>query len=360
MELLPFLMLILGLVILVAGAELLVRGASSLALRLGITPLVVGLTVVAFGTSSPEMAVSIQSGLAGQADIAMGNIVGSNIFNVLVILGLSALIIPLVVAQQLVRMDVPIMIGVSVLMLIMALDGRIGALDGLLLTAGVVAYTVSAIQRGRKEAPEVQAEYAQEFSQTSQNWLGRLPVQIAFILAGLVLLVLGANWLVDGAVDIARMFGVSELIIGLTIVAAGTSMPELATSIVAALRGERDIAVGNIVGSCLFNILAIAGVASLVTPGGLAVSDALIRFDIPVMIAVALACLPIFAAGHVITRWHGALFFGYYVAYVVYLLFEATSHAALPAFSNAMLGFVLPLTALTLGVLWVRHRAASS
>ena len=351
---------VLGLVLLVVGAELLVRGAARLAARFGISPLVIGLTVVAFGTSAPEMAVSVQAGLAGQADIAVGNVVGSNIFNVLFILGVSALIVPLVVSGQLVRLDVPIMIGVSVLLLVMALDGRISRLDGLLLFAGIVAYTVFAIRQGRRESPAVQAEYAQEFGSGGSPWLERLPVQIAFIVAGLALLVLGAHWLVSGAVVIARLFGVSDLVIGLTIVAAGTSLPELATSVVAALRGERDIAVGNIVGSNIFNILAIAGIAAVVAPGGLAVAPALLRFDIPVMIAVALACLPIFASGHLITRWEGVLFLGYYAAYVLYLILAATQHDALPAFSAAMFGFVMPLTVVTLIVLLVRHRARTA
>ena len=169
---------------------------------------------------------------------------------------------------------------------------------------------------------------------------------------------LGATWLVESAVSIARVLGVSEVIIGLTIVAAGTSLPELATSVVAAMRGERDIAVGNVIGSGLFNILSIAGIAAVVTPGGLEVAPALIHFDIPVMVAVTLACLPIFATGHLIARWEGALFLAYYLAYVLYLVLAATQHAALPAYSAGMLGFVLPLTAMTLVVLLVRHRAA--
>lgn len=353
-------MIVLGLVLLVVGAELLVRGASRLALRFGISPLVIGLTVVAFGTSAPELAVSVQSGLTGQPGIAVGNIVGSNIFNILMVLGLSALITPLVVPQPLVRIDVPLVIGASVLLWIMALDGRISRFDGLLLTAGIVAYTVFAIRQGHKENTDAQTESLQEFGDRKNQWLGRLPVQIAYIAAGLALLVLGAHWLVAGAVEIARMLGVSEVIIGLTIVAAGTSLPELATSAVAALRGERDIAVGNVIGSCLFNLLAVAGIASLVMPGGFNVAPALLRFDIPVMIAAALACLPIFATGHLIARWQGALFLGYYAAYVSYLILRATQHAALPAYSAAMLEFVLPLTAVTLIVLLIRHRAVTS
>ena len=352
--------LVLGLVLLVAGAELLVRGASRLALRFGISPLVIGLTVVAFGTSAPELAVSVQSGLAGQSGIAVGNIVGSNIFNVLMELGVSALITPLVVSQQLVRVDVPLMIGASILLWIVALDGRIGFFDGLLLTSGIMAYTVFAIWQSRKESAVVLAEYAQELGKGESTWMGRLPVQITLIIGVLALLVLGAYWLVDSAVAIARTLGVSEVIIGLTIVAAGTSLPELATSVVAAIRGERDIAVGNVIGSCLFNLLAIAGIAALVTPGGLEVATSLLHFDIPVMVVVALACLPIFAAGHLVARWEGALFLGYYLVYVLYLILAATQHAALPLFSTAMLGFALPLTVITLIVLLVRHRTLTA
>ena len=352
--------LLLGLVLLVAGAELLVRGASRLALRFGISPLVIGLTVVAFGTSAPELAVSVQSGLAGQSGIAVGNIVGSNIFNVLMVLGLSALITPLLVSQQLVRVDVPLMIGASMLLWIMALDGRIGLFDGLLLTAGIIAYTLFAIRQSRKESAAVLAEYAQELGESGGTWMGRLPVQVALIIGGLALLVLGAYWLVDSAVAIARALGVSEVIIGLTIVAARTSLPELATSVVAAIRGERDIAVGNVIGSCIFNLLAIAGIAALVAPGGLIVATSMLHFDIPVMFVVALACLPIFAAGHLVARWEGALFLVYYLAYVLYLVLAATQHAALPLFSTAMLGFALPLTVVTLVVLLVRYRTQTA
>ncbi|MHB1313429.1 MAG: calcium/sodium antiporter [Gemmatimonadaceae bacterium] len=357
MDMTVWMYLVVGLVVLVAGAELLVRGASRLALRFGISPLVIGLTVVAFGTSSPEMAVSVRSGLGGQADIAVGNVVGSNIFNVLAVLGLAALIAPLAVRQQLVRFEVPLLVGLSVVILVMVQDSRIGALDGLLLVAGLIAYTVFVIRRSRREAAAVQAEYAQEFRDAAAGWLARLPVQIACIIGGLGLLVLGATWLVDSAVSVARALGVSDAVIGLTIVAAGTSFPELATSVVAAMRGERDIAVGNVVGSSVFNLLGILGIAALVTPGGLPVAPALVHFDIPVMIAVAFACLPIFATGHRIARWEGAVFLGYYALYAAYLVLAATRHDALPRFSAAMLGFVLPLTGVTLLVLWARHRS---
>ncbi|MEZ5460356.1 calcium/sodium antiporter [Dokdonella sp.] len=357
MELTNLVFLVAGLAVLVIGADLLVRGASRLALRFGISPLVIGLTVVAFGTSSPELAVSVQSGLAGQADIAVGNVVGSNIFNVLAVLGMAALIAPLMVQQQLVRFEVPLLVGLSVLVLVMAQDGRIGTFDGLLLVAGLVAYTVYVIRQTRREVTAVQAEYAKEFSAAPAGWLERLPVQVVLVLGGLGLLVLGATWLVDSAVSIARALEISEVVIGLTIVAAGTGFPELATSVVAAMRGERDIAVGNIVGSSIFNLLGILGVAALVTPDGLSVAPGLVVFDMPVMIAVAFACLPIFGSGHRVARWEGAVFLAYYVIYVTYLILAATQHDALRGFGATMLGFVLPLTGITLLVLWTHQRS---
>ena len=345
------LLFVLGLVLLVGGAELLVRGASRLAAALGISPLVIGLTVVAFGTSAPELAVSVQSALAGGggADIALGNVVGSNIFNVLFILGISALIAPLVVSQQLVRVDVPILIGVSALTLALALDGIVGRLDGLLLFAGIVAYTVFAIVQGRKEGAAVQAEYAQEFGQKAKG-KGATALNLVWIVAGLGMLVKGSDWLVDGAVALARAFNVSELVIGLTIVAAGTSLPEVATSVLASIRGERDIAVGNVVGSNLFNLLAVLGLSATVAPDGVPVAASALHFDLPVMIAVAFACLPIFFTGHRIARWEGALFLGYYVAYTALLVLNASSHAAADTVRQVMLWLVVPLTLLTLGL----------
>jgi cation:H+ antiporter len=344
---------LVGGVLLIAGAELLVRGASQLAIAAGISPLVVGLTVVAFGTSSPELAVTIGSAYAGQADVALGNVVGSNIFNVLFILGISAVIAPLAVAQQLVRLDVPIMIGTSVLTLLLALDDRIGRLDGLVLFSGVVAYTLFVISQSRRQSAGVRAEYQEAFGRRARKRTSPL-VNLALVLAGLGLLVLGAKWLVEAAVAFATMLGVSELVIGLTIVAAGTSLPEVATSILAALRGERDIAVGNVIGSNIFNLLAVLGLGSLFSPGGVPVPPGALTFDIPVMIAVAVATLPIAFTSYTIARWEGAVFLAYYLAYAAYVLLDAIEHAAVPAFGSAMTWFVLPLTALTLLVLAVR------
>jgi len=343
-----FVLLAAGLIVLAIGAEVLVRGASRLAAAVGISPLVVGLTVVAFGTSSPEMAVSVQSALAGQANIAVGNVVGSNIFNVLFILGVSALIVPLVVAQQLIRVDVPIMIGISVLALLMALDGSVAWWEGALLFAGIIAYMGFLIRQSRRESVAVKAEYAQEFAEKEPRNVRNTVVNVVLAVAGLALLVLGSGWFVEGAIQLATAFGVSELIIGLTIVAAGTSLPEVATSVVAALRGERDIAVGNVVGSNIFNILAVLGLTAIVAPGGgVAVPPGVLAVDLPFMIAVAVACLPIFFTGHLIARWEGVVFLVFYVAYTGYLFLTATEHASLPHFQTFLFWFVLPLTVLT-------------
>jgi cation:H+ antiporter len=338
---------IAGLLFLIIGAEALVRGASRLAAVFGIAPLVIGLTVVAFGTSSPELAVSVKSALSGQASIALGNVIGSNIFNVLFILGASALIVPLVVSQQLVRLDVPLMIALSFLVLLLALDGRFGAVDGLLLVAGLVTYVWVLIRLSRKETASAKRQSVPEAANANPKAAGWIR-NISLVIVGLALLVLGSRWLVDGAVSFARHLGVSELIVGLTIVAAGTSLPEVVTSIIAALRGERDIAVGNVVGSNIFNILGVLGISSVVAPGGIPVSSAVIGFDIPVMIAVALACLPIFFTGGTISRTEGVLLLAYYVAYTAYLILAASHHDALPRFSAIMLEFVIPITVVTL------------
>ncbi len=353
---------VLGLILLVAGAELLVRGASRLALAVGISPLVVGLTVVAFGTSSPELAVSLQSAASGRADLALGNVVGSNIFNVLFILGVSALIVPLLVARQLVRQEVPVMIGASLLLWAMASNGAVGRAEGLLLVLLLLAYTVFLVRQSRRRQQGGDAGLSDATTAPAAGWERHPAMQLLLIAAGLGMLVLGATWLVDAAVRFAQYLGVSELVIGLTIVAAGTSLPEVATSIVAAVRGQRDIAVGNVVGSNVFNILGVLGLASLASPAGIQVAPSVLAFDLPVMLAVALACLPIFFTGHLIARWEGGLFLGLYAAYMAYVLLAAQQHDALQPYSALMAMAVLPLVGLTLAVVawreWrVRHRA---
>ena len=346
-----------GLAALVLGAGLLVRGASKLALSLGISPLVVGLTVVAFGTSAPEVAVSVGAVLDGKADIAIGNVVGSNIFNVLFILGISALITPLVVNRQLIRQEVPIMIGTSLLLLALGLDGQLSMLDGALLFACMVAYTGFLVLQSRRETQAAQAAPgAVAAAAVPAGWDDKLAAQLLLIAAGLACLVFGSEWLVTASIAFAKSLGVSDLVIGLTIVAAGTSMPEVATSITAAIKGERDIAVGNVVGSNTFNILGCLGLSGLVSGDmGLAMAPSLLAFDIWVMIAVALACLPVFLSGREIARWEGAVFTLYYVVYVAYLVLAAQQHDALKMFSSTMLSFVLPITLITLVVVLLRR-----
>lgn len=345
-----------GLALLVVGANLLVRGASRLALSFGISPLVVGLTIVAFGTSAPEVAVSVGAVLDGRTDIALGNVVGSNILNVLFILGLSAVIAPLVVDLQVIRQEVPIMLGASLLLLLLTLDGGVSVLEGALLVALLAAYTVFLVVQSRRETRAARQEYGDSVSgarggERQGHWV----VHAALIAVGLAALVYGSDLLVEAAVAFARAIGVSDVVIGLTIVAAGTSMPEVATSLAAALRGERDIAVGNVVGSNTFNILGCVGLSGLAAgDAGLVMAPSLLTFDVWVMLAVALACLPVFITGRGIARWEGGLFLGYYAAYVAYLILAAQQHDALPAFSGVMLGFVLPLTVVTLVVMAIR------
>ncbi|HNQ78458.1 MAG TPA: calcium/sodium antiporter [Acidobacteriota bacterium] len=336
-----------GLGLLVAGAECLVRGSSRLAASLGISPLIVGLTVVAFGTSSPELAVSLKAALSGQADIAVGNVVGSNILNVLLILGLSALIAPLSVSSRLVRLDVPLMILVSAAVLVFSIDGKIGRIDGAILVANFVLYCWILVRQGRRENGEIKEKYSRDLAGAGR---GRIDTMKNIVLAafGLGLLVVGSRLLVDGAVSFAKVLGVSESVIALTVVAAGTSLPEIVTSVIAAIRGERDIAVGNVVGSNLFNTMPVLGLSAIAAPRGLEVSAAMLRFDIPVMISVALACLPLFFTGGRICRKEGALLLGYYFAYTLYLVLASSHHDALPAFSAAMLYFAIPITAVTL------------
>jgi len=348
---------VLGLAVLVLGAELLVRGASRLALSFGVSPLVVGLTVVAFGTSAPEMAVSVGASLAGSPDLAIGNVVGSNIANVLLILGLAALIAPLLVNEQIIRQEIPIMIGASVLIVVLALDGSIGRGESGLLFALVIAYSVFLVRQSRMASRAAVDEFAAEMPSDSK-WDRHWSVQALLVVVGLVALVLGADWLVDSAVAFARLFGVSDLVIGLTVVAIGTSMPEIATSLIAALRGERDIAVGNVIGSNVFNLLAVLGVTGLVSSGGIPVSEAARNFDLWVMLAVAFACLPIMITGREIARWEGGVFLAYYAAYLAWLVLAAQEHAALEQFSSVMLGYVMPITVITLIVSIVRHNGS--
>jgi len=349
-----------GLGALVLGADLLVRGASRLASTFGISPLVIGLTVVAMGTSAPEMAVSAGAVLAGSAGMSIGNAVGSNIFNVLVILGLAAVITPLAVDLQVIRQEAPIMFGSGLLLLVLCLDGTISLFDGVLLCTLLVAYTVFLIVQSRAASAAVSGDGDSSAAAGAAHWTATRWFNALSVLAGLALLVWGAGAVVDAATGFARALGVSDVVIGLTIVAAGTSLPELVTSVRAAMKGERDIAVGNVVGSCIFNVLGVVGLAGVLAAfssmGTLAVPPVVLRFDLLVMLAALLACLPVFLTGRTIARWEGGLFLLYWVAYTAYLILSSEDHGALAPFSRMMLGFVIPLTVVTLVVALLRPR----
>ena len=343
------LLFIAGLIILIIGAELLVRGASRLAAAFGVSPLVIGLTIVAIGTASPEIAVSMQAASAGQGDLTLGNVLGSNIFNVLFILGVTSILAPIVIAEQLIRKDAPIMLGVSLLTLALALDGSLGQIDGIFFLIGLIAYTVFALKQSREESKKVQKEYEQAFAPKDPRTIRSTSINIVFILVGLVLLVLGSNWLVESATQIAKALGVSELVIGLTIVAVGTSLPEIATSVIAALKGESDIAVGNAVGSNIFNLLGVLGLGAIVAPDGIVVAERVLQFDLPVMVFVALVTMPVFYIDSRISRLEGGLLITYYIIYVTYVVMRAAQSPAMPAFT----WFAIVFAALTFVVLLI-------
>jgi len=344
-----------GLVILIAGADLLVRGASKLAAAFGVSPLTIGLTIVAIGTASPEIAVSLQAASIGQESLTLGNVLGSNIFNILFVLGVTALVAPIVIAEQLIRLDAPIMVGVSVLAFSLAADGRLGLFDGLLLVTGVIGYTVFALRQSRRESKKVQGEYAKEFADKEEHTAWNTVKNLIFIVAGLGLLILGARWLVDSATTMAKSIGVSELVIGLTVVAVGTSLPEVATSIIAALKGESDIAVGNAIGSNIFNLLGVLGISGVLAPGGIDVSHRVLTLDFMVMVFVALVCLPVFYIDDNVSRGEGLLFLSYYILYTAYLILEASQSSILPAMT-LFVSFYVPLTFIGLVMFTIQAR----
>ena len=348
MTIFTFLLIAAGIVFLVAGAEVFIRGAVKLAALIGVSPLVIGLTVVAYGTSMPELAVNIQSTYANLDGLAVGNAIGSNIANILLILGLSALVAPLVVSQQLVRLDVPLMIGASFLVMFMAIDGEITSVDGGILFGLLIAYTVFLIYQSRRENKAISKEYEGALAEKPPPTPANLALIAGQILFGVGGLVLGSTWLVEGASTIAEAFGVSDLIIGLTVVAIGTSLPELATSLVASYRGERDIAVGNVVGSNMFNLLMVLGLGAIFAPSSLSVESQALLVDMPIMLAASIACLPIFFTGK-IPRWAGGMFFGYYITYTMFLVYTSTGNPAANWIATAVLYVAAPLTVLWLG-----------
>jgi cation:H+ antiporter len=316
------LLLLLGLAALVGGAELLVRGGSKVAAGLGIAPIIIGVTVVSIGTSAPELAVGIEAATSGNGSLAVGNIAGTNVVNLLLILGLSAALRPLEMHAQTLRLDLPVMVASAALVLLLAWDGTISRLDGAILVVLALVYTLVIVRIARRERPFVTEEYDREYATPQDK--PETPVRFAWhgalLLVGIVVVVLGADMLVDGASGIARARGISEAVIGLTIVAIGTSAPELVTTVVSTIRGDRDIAVGNLLGSSVFNLLLILGVTATVPAGGIGVERTLVTVDLPVMLAVAVLCVPVFMSGRRVSRGEGLGFVGLYAAYLTYLL----------------------------------------
>lgn len=300
------LMLLAGFFCLILGAEGLVGGARSISLRLGLTPLFIGLTVVACGTSTPELVVSVQAALQGKGDISVANVVGSNIFNIACILGITALITPIRVYLTVIKADIPIMIVVSVVALWLVSQGEIARLAGFFLTLALGIYLSLTYYLAMKESGAIAGS---EIQQSGSEFSGSWPKDIFYIIGGVALMVLGSKLLVDSVSHIARFAGISEAIIGLTVVSAGTSMPELATSVIAALKRQPDVAVGNVVGSNIFNILGILGISSLLTPLS---APGVSLVDLTVMVVVAVLLLPLAWTGKILTRWEGGfLLFGY-------------------------------------------------
>ncbi|MDF9799909.1 cation:H+ antiporter [Catalinimonas alkaloidigena] len=307
------LLIVVSLILLYFGASWLVNGASALATRLGVTPLIIGLTVVAFGTSTPELIVSIQAALQGNGGISIGNVVGSNIFNIGVILGVSALCYPIKVKAEVLRLDVPVMLLTALLFFVFFLNYELSRLEGMVLLIGSIGYTLFNVRKARQANAEVQEEFQEAMPKTSRHWA----IEVLFILLGLGVLIFGSDLLVNHAVSLAKRFQVSDVVIGLTIVAAGTSMPELATSVVAAIKKQSDIALGNVVGSNIYNILIILGVSTLITPikaPDIALVDSL------VMVGISVLLIPLVKTGFILKRWEGALLLGVYGAYLFYLL----------------------------------------
>jgi len=330
-------------VLLIVGAELLVRAALRLASRLHVRPLIIGLSLVAFGSTAPQLTVSLQAAYQGAPDVAVGSVVGSNIFNILVILGLAALIIPLRVSRQLVRLDIPLMIAASALVYLLAGNAQLGRVEGLLLLLGLLGYLGMLWHQSRHYARTYPAPDAIHTG-AGRFWSGAL-LQVVL---GLGLLSLAGHLLLEAAVEVATDLGLSERIIGLTVVAVCTSLPELAAALIAALRGEREIAVGTVIGSNLFNLLAVLGLTALVTPTPLSISPNALDFDLPVMLGVAALTLPVFYSGYRVTRAEGLVFLCLYLAYGLHVVAFATGMPLAGRLERLMLFYVMPVLGVVL------------
>tara|TARA_R110000868_G_scaffold383578_2_gene650594 strand:- start:10189 stop:11274 length:1086 start_codon:yes stop_codon:yes gene_type:complete len=349
-----------GLVSLIGGAELFLKAVDHFGLKWGVSPVIMGLTVVAFATGAPELAISIKAASSGSADLVLGNIIGSNIANILLILGITSLIAPINITRRIIRIDVPIVIGASLLLFILAFDGVLSSFDGIILISGLVAYSIFTyfqIRKGKEDETDV-FEFAESVDDLAKGSFFYIK-NISFLLVGLALIVLGSNWMVDSAVTIARLFGLSELVIGLTIISIGTSLPEVATSLSAARKGNADIAVANVMGSNLYNILLTLGLTLIIAPNFLDVSQKAIDFDLPFMLAVSIVCIPIFVAGFNLTRMDGFLFLFYYFSYLVYLTFDAIESSFIQQIESIFIWVVIPATIIYMIWRMIVYRSAA-
>lgn len=311
--LISVLYILVALALLYFGANWLVKGSSDLAIKAGVSPLIAGLTVVAFGTSSPELVVSVSSAISGHGNIAIGNVIGSNIFNICIILGISALVSPLKIKMQLLKIDIPVLIITTIGFMLLFADKHINRFEGLVFIVGLITYTALNIFFARREKnKDILAEYEESIPHSSMKWYW----SVGLVLSGLIVLVAGSELLIKGAVTIARNLGVGETIIGITIIAAGTSLPELASSLVATIKKEYDIAIGNIIGSNIFNILGIVGISAMLKPlSAIAISN----IDLYVMIGITLLLLPFFKTHSSLKRDEGIFMIFVYLAYLYYL-----------------------------------------
>ncbi len=356
------LLLFAGLVLLVLGGDFLVRGAGGLGRAAGISPLVIGLTVVAGATSAPELAVSLDAALTGSPGLAVGNAIGSSIANVLLVLGVAAIVRSQHAGRGLLRFDVPVALVAAVLVLLLSIDGLLARTDGAVLLIGLCAYVLLAVRRGQREGragpadragPDDRAPGPDRSPGAERSHVVR---NVAFLTVGVALLVAGARWLVEGASGIAAAAGLSDLVIGLTVVAIGTSLPEIVTSIIAAIRGDRELAVGNIVGSNIFNVGAVLGLTSVVIP--VPIEPAAVHFDLPVLLAITVALAVMLFTGSTVSRGEGLLLVAWFTAYTAYLVLDSKGHDALPAYSAVLLFFCLPITVLALLGMGVREANA--
>ncbi len=344
------LLLVAGIAGLFVGGNFVVDGASRLGTRFGLTPLVIGLTIVAIGTSAPELAVVLQSVANEEAPLAVGSVVGSNISNVLLVLGLAATFGAVTVTSRVVKLDVPVMIAASVALMVFAWDHQLGRIEGMIFVAALIGFVGWTLRTARTKADTAACDA------DPIRPLGTLGGSLLRVVAGVGLLALAARFVVDGGSQLARSLGVPELVVGLTIVALGTSAPEIVTTLIAVRRGERDLAVGNAVGSNIFNILLVLGLSSALAVGGIPIGDDALRLDLPIMVATAVACLPLLVWDHRLNRWEGWMFLAYYGAYLLFLGLDSTGHQASELFGLAMTAFVIPLTVVTVGILIYRWR----